>query len=234
MAEPNFSPESFTQAAQNGATLVSLVSTALQRIDPTLFRAIVLGGSRQATQLPPNCITTYGMTETGSGVVYNGKPLRGVELEIRDSIVYVRAPMLLRAYRDGSVPLDSDGWFCTNDIGSLSDDGILKIEGREGDLIITGGENVWPEIVEDALRDFEAITDLCVAGVPDKEWGHAVHVWVVAEKIESISLDAIRGHVKQTLPAHCAPRHIHFVGEIPRTALGKPQRSILVSGLQAP
>lgn len=232
MAEPNFSPESFTQAAQNGATLVSLVSTALQRIDPTLFRAIVLGGSRQASQLPPNCITTYGMTETGSGVVYNGKPLRGVELEIRNSIVYVRAPMLLRAYRDGSVPLDSDGWFCTNDIGSLSDDGVLKIEGREGDLIITGGENVWPEIVEDSLRDFDSITDLCVAGVPDPEWGHAVHVWIVTKESNLISLDAVRGHVKKTLAAHFAPRDVHIVSEIPRTALGKPLRSALVEGLQ--
>jgi O-succinylbenzoic acid--CoA ligase len=229
---PSFSPDSYEQAAKDGATLVSLVSTALQRIDPTLFRTIVLGGSRQAAQLPPNCVTTYGLTETGSGVVYNGTSLRGVELEIRDSIVYVKAPMLLRAYRDGSVPLDSNGWFRTGDRGSLSDIGVLQIEGREGDLIITGGENVWPEIVEDSLRDFESITDLCVAGVPDKEWGHSVHVWVVTEQVSSVSLDALRGHVKQTLPAHCAPRHVHFVTEIPRTALGKPQRSVLVNGLQ--
>ena len=229
---PSFSPESFEEGARDGATLVSLVSTALQRIDPTLFRAIVLGGSRQASQLPPNCITTYGLTETGSGVVYNGKALRGVELEIRDSIVYVRAPMLLRAYRDGSVPLDSDGWFCTNDRGSLSEEGVLSIEGRDGDLIITGGENVWPEVVEDSLRDFESITDLCVAGVPDKEWGHAVHVWIVTTHADSISLDALRGHVKKSLPAHFAPREVHIVSEIPRTALGKPQRSALVKGLQ--
>lgn len=234
MTLPNFSPDSCAEAAENGATLVSLVSTALQRIDPSLFRTIVLGGSRQAAQLPNNCITTYGLTETGSGVVYNGKALHGVELEIRDSIVYVRAPMLLRAYRDGSIPLDSNGWFCTNDRGSLSDDGVLSIEGREGDLIITGGENVWPEIVEDALRDFRTITDLCVAGVADAEWGHAVHVWIVTSDATQISLDAVRGHVKQTLPAHFAPRDIHVVAEIPRTSLGKPQRSVLVESLQAP
>ena len=229
---PSFSPESYEEAAKSGATLVSLVSTALQRIDPTLFRAIVLGGSRQASQLPPNCITTYGLTETGSGVVYNGKALRGVELEIRDSIVYIKAPMLLRAYRDGSVPLDSNGWFCTGDRGSLSDDGVLHIDGRDGDLIITGGENVWPENVEDALRNFPAITDLCVAGVPDPEWGHAVHVWLVTQEADKVSLDAVRAHVKQTLPAHCAPRQIYFVNEIPRTALGKPQRSLLVENLK--
>jgi len=232
IANPSFSPESVTDASQNGATLVSLVSTALQRIDPTLFRAIVLGGSRQASQLPANCITTYGLTETGSGVVYNGKALRGVELEIRNSIVYVRAPMLLRAYRDGSVPLDSDGWFCTNDRGSISEEGVLSIQGRDGDLIITGGENVWPEIVEDSLRDFPSITDLCVAGVPDPEWGHAVHVWIVTTDSIKVSIDALRGHVKQTLPAHFAPRQVHIVTEIPKTSLGKPQRSVLVKGLQ--
>ena len=233
IAAPSFSPETFIEAAQNGATLVSLVSTALQRIDPALYRMIVLGGSRQASQLPPNCVTTYGMTETGSGVVYNGKALRGVELEIRDSIVYVKAPMLLRAYRDGSVPLDSNGWFCTNDRGSLSDDGVLQIEGRDGDLIITGGENVWPEVVEDALRNFQTVTDLCVAGVPDPEWGRAIHVWVVTTDKNEVSLDALRAHVKQTLPAHFAPRQMHVISEIPRTAIGKPQRSLLVESLKS-
>ena len=229
---PSFSPDSYEEAAKSGATLVSLVSTALQRIDPSLFRTIVLGGSRQASQLPANCVTTYGLTETGSGVVYNGKALRGVELEIRDSIVYIKAPMLLRAYRDGSVPLDSKGWFCTGDRGSISDDGVLQIEGRDSDLIISGGENIWPENVEDALRDFPAVADLCVAGVPDPEWGHAVHVWIVTTSTDTPSLDAVRAHVKQTLAAHCAPRQLHIVSEIPRTALGKPQRSLLVESLK--
>lgn len=229
---PSFSPDSYEEAAKSGATLVSLVSTALQRIDPSLFRTIVLGGSRQASQLPANCVTTYGLTESGSGVVYNGKALRGVELEIRDSIVYIKAPMLLRAYRDGSVPLDSNGWFCTGDRGSISDDGVLQIEGRDSDLIISGGENIWPENVEDALRDFPDVTDLCVAGVPDPEWGHAVHVWLVTTSTDKPSLNAVRAHVKQNLPAHCAPRQVHIVSEIPRTALGKPQRSILVESLK--
>jgi len=229
---PSFSPDSYEEAAKSGATLVSLVSTALQRIDPSLFRTIVLGGSRHASQLPANCVTTYGLTESGSGVVYNGKALRGVELEIRDSIVYIKAPMLLRAYRDGSVPLDSNGWFCTGDRGSISDDGVLQIEGRDSDLIISGGENIWPENVEDALRDFPDVTDLCVAGVPDPEWGHAVHVWLVTTSTDKPSLNAVRAHVKQNLPAHCAPRQVHIVSEIPRTALGKPQRSILVESLK--
>jgi O-succinylbenzoic acid--CoA ligase len=110
---------------------------------------------------------------------------------------------------------------------------VLQIEGRDGDLIITGGENVWPEMVEDSLRDFQSVTDLCVAGVPDPEWGHAVHIWVVTTDKNELSLDALRAHVKQTLPAHFAPRQMHVVSEIPRTALGKPQRSLLVESLKS-
>jgi O-succinylbenzoic acid--CoA ligase len=228
IAMPGFSPESVTEAARNGATLVSLVSTALQRIDPTLFRAIVLGGSRQASQLPPNCITTYGLTETGSGVVYNGKALRGVELEIRDSIVYVRAPMLLRSYRDGSVPLDSDGWFCTNDRGSLSEEGVLSIEGRDGDLIITGGENVWPAPIETILENLDSIAEVAVIGRSDNEWGQVVTAVVVPSHPDNPpTLDALRDAVRATLPAYCAPRRLELVAELPRTPLGKVERRSL-------
>jgi O-succinylbenzoic acid--CoA ligase len=228
---PQFSIEAYNQAAQEGATLVSLVSTALQRVDPTLYRTIVLGGAKPPADRPANTVTTYGMTETGSGVVYDGVPLSDVEIEIRDSVVYVRAPMLLRAYRDGSIPLTSDGWFRTGDIGSFID-GTVSIAGREGDLIITGGENVWPESVEDALRSHPLVADICVAGTADAEWGQIVTAWIVPATNSEVTLDAIREHVKQSLPAHCAPRQIVITSAIPRTALGKPQRSLLVESFQ--
>ena len=87
----------------SGATLVSLVATALRRIDPTCFRSIVLGGSRPPADRPANSVTTYGMTETGSGVVYDGVPLDGVEVRIdHDGQIHLRGPMLLRCYRDGT------------------------------------------------------------------------------------------------------------------------------------
>lgn len=233
IAVPGFTPQAYTDGARDGATIVSLVATALQRIDPALYRTIVLGGSRPPSQLPNNCVTTYGLTETGSGIVYNARALRDVELEIRDSIVFVRAPMLLRAYRDGTIPLDSNGWLRTGDRGSLSDDGILSIEGREGDLIITGGENVWPETVEEALRSHHLVNDVCVAGVADPEWGSSVHAWIVSATPHDVSLETMRQHVKQTLPAHFAPRSVHVVSEIPRTALGKPKRWQLIAQLSA-
>ena len=103
------------------------------------------------------------MTETGSGVVYDGRPLDGVEVRIDDDgQIHLRGPMLLRAYRDGTDALDGDGWLATGDIGRWLDDGRLHVEGRAGDLIITGGENVWPEPVEAVLRDRPGVLDVAV------------------------------------------------------------------------
>jgi O-succinylbenzoic acid--CoA ligase len=226
IAVPAFSAEAYDAAAREGATLVSLVSTALQRVDNTKFRTIVLGGARPPKDRPANTVTTYGMTETGSGVVYDGVPLENVDIKIRGSIIYLKAPMLMRAYRDGESPLTDDGWLRTGDIGAF-ENGRLTVEGREGDLIITGGENVWPEDVEAAIRTSPMVTDVCVAGVPDDEWGQLVTAWIVANE-QTPSLEDIRSHVKETLPAHCAPRHIEIVSEIPRTSLGKPKRAELI------
>ena len=228
IAVPHFSVDAYDNAAQDGATLVSLVSTALQRVNASKYRKIVLGGSKPPPIRPNNCVTTYGMTETGSGVVYDGIPLDGVEIEVREGMIWLRCPMLMRAYRDGTQPFDAGGWYRTGDLGSFSN-GVLTVEGREGDLIITGGENVWPEQVEQILMSHPNITDACVAGVPDPEWGHAVHAWIVTT--HNISLNAVRGHVKETLPAYCAPKEVHIVSAIPRTALGKPQRAQLVVSL---
>lgn len=230
IAIPRFTPEACHDAVRAGATLVSLVATALARIDPRLFRTIVLGGSRPPADLPANVVTTYGMTETGSGVVYDGIPLDGVEVDLRDGVIHLRAPMLLRAWRDGSPAVDDEGWLRTGDLGRW-EDGRLVVDGREGDLIVTGGENVWPGPVEDVISSLEAVADVCVAGVADPEWGQAVHAWIVAEPGHEPTLDRVREHVKDSLPVWCAPKHVHLVEEIPRTALGKPKRADLVASI---
>ena len=208
------------------ATLVSLVTTALQRIDPSLFRAIVLGGARPPADRPPHCIATYGLTETGSGVVYNGKPLNSVEIETRDGEVHVRGPMLLRCYRDGTSPLTSDGWLPTGDLGFLRDDGSLHVEGRRGDVINTGGEKVWPDDVERQLIQHPDIHDVAVTGLPDNEWGQIVAAFVVSAR-PNLSLDEIRAHCRAQLPGYALPKQLELVEAIPRTALGKVRRSEL-------
>ena len=230
LTAPQFTPDAYEVAARDGATLVSLVATALRRVDPALFRTIVLGGSRPPADRPGNCVVTYGMTETGSGIVYDSRPLDGVEIEIRDSVIHVRAPMLMRGYRNSAAPIDPDGWFRTGDLGEFSN-GILTVHGREGDLIITGGENVWPERVEESLLAHPHVLDTCVAGVQDAEWGQAVTAWIVTDDARAVTLDAMRDHVKQTLPPYCAPRAVHVVSSIPRTTLGKPRRTELVASL---
>ena len=233
-------------AADHGCTLVSLVPTALRRIDPARFRTIVLGGSAMPPDLPPNAVTTYGMTETGSGVVYDGAPLAGVEVRIadgehggaggagdasgaRDGEIQLRAPMLLRCYRDGTDPRTADGWFPTGDAGEWdADEGRLRVFGRIGDVIVTGGEKVWPAAVERVLAAHPAVAEVVVTGEPDRDWGHRVVALVVpSDSAEPPTLDALRAAVKDELPAYAAPRELRLVPALPRTALGKVARARL-------
>ena len=223
-----FDADRVQAAARDGATAVSLVTTTLQRIDANLFRVIVLGGSRPPTDRPANVHTTYGLTETGSGVVYDGSPLEGVELMIApNDEVLVRCPMSLRCYRDGSTPVDADGWLHTGDIGNLLPDGRLNVQGRADDLIITGGENVWPDVVEGVLGTHTSVRDVAVVGVPDPEWGQRVVAWIVPHGAPP-SLADLRAHVLESLPGFCVPKELHIADALPRTAFGKVQRYLLV------
>lgn len=208
------------------ATLVSLVPATLPRIDAAQFRCIVLGGSRPPGDRPSNSVATYGMTETGSGVVYDGWPLKGVELRIVDGEVQVKGPMLLRSYRDGTDPKTADGWLPTGDLGALAEDGRLTVFGRSGDLIISGGENVWPEAVEALLARHPGVADVAITSVPDPHWGQAVTAIIVPTKADSpVHLSELREWVKLDLPAFCAPQAIVLAANIPRTALGKIRRA---------
>jgi len=210
-------------------TLVSLVPTLLQRLDVSRFRNVLLGGSRPPAGRPPHVIATYGLTETGSGVVYDGWALPGVELRIDQlGIIHVRGPMLMRCYRDGTVPLEPDGWLRTGDVGGFEPDGRLGVQGREGDLIITGGENVWPDPVEAVLATHPLVAEVAVAGTSDAEWGQIVTAWVVpTDAATPPSLEDLRQHAREQLPAFCAPRRLELVDALPRTPLGKVRRAAL-------
>jgi o-succinylbenzoate---CoA ligase len=156
-------------------------------------------------------------------------PLDGVELRIAAGEVHIRCPMLFRGYRDGTLPpVDGplvDGWFATGDAGHLDADGRLVVEGRIGELIITGGENVWPQAVEAVLAEHPAVRDVAVAGRPDPEWGEVVVAYVVSGDAPPPSLDELRDLVKASMPAYNAPRALVLVDEVPRTALGKIVRT---------
>ena len=222
---PAFDVAAVQEAAKNGATHASLVATALSRIDASLFRTILLGGSSAPDNLPSNVIATYGMTETGGGVVYNGQPLDNVEMKIVDGEIFLRCPMLMRAYRDDQTISITDGWYATGDIGEIDENGKLSVRGRQSDMIITGGENVWPSEVEYSLTSHPLVNQVVVRGMPDTTWGQRVVAYVVlndaAQTPEVKLLSDLREHVKQTLPAFCAPQQIVVLAEIPRTSLGK-------------
>jgi O-succinylbenzoic acid--CoA ligase len=214
---PSFDTEEVMRAAKRGATHVSLVLTALQRIDADAFDVILLGGSRMPANLPSNVVTTYGLTETMGGIVYDGRPLDGVEIRIVDGEIHVKCAMLMRGYRDGSSPGE---WFPTGDLGTFDELGRLVVEGRRGHLIVTGGEKVWPHQVEDALVSHPDVIDCAVLGIPDDEWGARVVAWVVSRS-DRLSLAEIRGWVRDRLSTYHAPKEIRLVQRIPRTALGK-------------
>jgi acyl-CoA synthetase (AMP-forming)/AMP-acid ligase II len=138
--------------------------------------------------------------------------------------------MLLRAYRTddpaGHDPKDADGWFATGDLGEVDDDGTVRVHGRRGDLVITGGENVWPSAVERALGGHPGVAEVAVFGRPDGTWGQRVTAVVVAsDPSRPPSLAELREWAKQTLPGYAAPRELVLVDELPRTASGKVRRS---------
>ncbi len=221
---PRFDPGEVEDAARRGATRVSLVATALKRCDTSAFRTVLLGGSAIPADRPANAVATYGMTETGSGLVYDGYPIDTAEVRIVEGEVQVHGPMLLRSYRSGHDPKTEDGWLPTGDGGDLAEDGRLTVHGRRGDMIITGGENVWPEPVERILEQHGDLAAVAVIGRPDAEWGQVVTAVVELSGARIPELSELRDMVKAELPVHHAPKAIEVTDRIPRTASGKPQR----------
>ena len=243
---PGFEAETVEQIGRSGrATHVSLVTTALRRLDPSVFTCVLLGGSKAPDQLPTNVVTTYGMTESGSGVVYDGRPLAGVEIAIalpdgafagpggEQGEILLRAPMLLRDYRDGnvdrSVGPDGDAtWYATGDGGRLEADGLLTVSGRLDDVITTGAEKVWPDVVERVLNAHPDVAEVAVWKRSDPEWGERVVAWVVPGD-EAPSLEELRRIVTETIAPWAAPRELVIVDDLPRTAAGKVRRRELES-----
>ena len=221
--------------ARRGATLVSLVATTLGRCDASGYRTVLLGGAAPPATLPANVVTTYGMTETGSGCVYDGRPLDGVELRIGDGTigddgeVLVRGPMLLRAYRDGTDPRLPGGWLPTGDAGRLEGDGTLAVFGRMAEVVVTGAEKVWPGVVEDIVAQLPSVAEVAVWKRPDPEWGERVVAWVVVRAgSEPPVLDEVRALVASQLAPYAAPRELVVVATLPRTPGGKVRRADLV------
>ena len=229
-------PAALLEAARAGATHVSLVATALRRCDPSAFELILLGGAAPPAGLPANVVTTYGMTETGSGVV-DGLPLTGVELAIEHpddtglGEILLKGPMLLRSYRDRPASLSrgpdgSGGWLRSGDLGRLSPAGLLEVRGRRSEVIVTGAEKVFPADVERVLAEVAGVAEVAVWKRPDPEWGERVVAFVVPAG-EPPSLDELRARVSEALAPYAAPKELVLVASLPRTDSGKLRRGAL-------
>jgi O-succinylbenzoic acid--CoA ligase len=209
-------------------TLVSLVPTMLARLldagltHPPTLRWALLGGGPIAPALLERAeaagvpvAPTYGMTEACSQIATFGFPLAGVDLRLADGEIHVRGPIVATG------ALAADGWLHTGDLGAFDARGRLQIVGRTADTIVTGGENVAPTEVEDALLAHPAVADAGVSSRPDVEWGEAIVAAVVLRPGHDVAPDELRAHTAARLARFKVPKDIRFVDSLPRTVSGK-------------
>jgi O-succinylbenzoic acid--CoA ligase len=248
-----FRAESFAAASAQlasgaGRRYTSLVPTQLHRLLGSAagvdalrgFDAILLGGAATAPSLVAaaraagiRVVTTYGMSETCGGCVYDGVPLDGVRVDLEpDGRVLLSGPVLATGYR-GRPDLDAQSfvrrggerWLRTTDVGALDPVGVLTVLGRLDDMIVTGGTKVAPAAVERVLGELDGVVEACVVGLTDEEWGQAVTaVLVLRPGAPMPDLAAVRATVESRLGRSAAPRHLVVVDALPLRGPGKVDR----------
>ncbi len=178
-------------------------------------------------------VSTYGMSETAGGCVYDGVPLAGVRVEIgSDARIRLGGPTLADGYLgrpDATADAFGDGWFRTGDLGRWSG-GRLEVLGRADDVIVTGGENVAAAAVERVLVAQPGVRVACVVGLPDPEWGEVVGAVVVRDPgARTTTWEApLRATVRAALGRAAVPRRLLAVAEIPLRGVGKPDRGAVL------
>ena len=205
------------------------------------YAAVLVGGAaldvatrQRALAAGVRVVTTYGMSETAGGCVYDGLPLDGVTVDLdADGLLLLGGPTLASGYlgRPGD-PALAGGRFRTGDLGRWRD-GRLEVLGRADDVIVTGGEKVAPAAVERVLAAQPGVLAACVAGVPDAVWGQAVAAVVVwadppgrGDRAQMDgAADRLRAAVRAELGRAAVPRRIVTVAEIPLRGIGKPDRA---------
>jgi o-succinylbenzoate---CoA ligase len=233
--------------AGSGCAHVSLVPTQLHRLleaGPATplagYSCVLLGGAQapagllaaaRAAGVP--VVTTYGMTETCGGCVYDGIPLDGTQVAIRSDEhdspdesgrIWISGPVLFSGYLGQTADPAAlrDGWFRTGDLGWLDSSGRLVVRGRADDVINTGGHKVVPGEVAAVLQTCPGVRDVAVVGQPDPEWGERVIAVVVpADQADPPALELLRLHVRQRLPRYAAPSRVVLVDAVPMLPSGK-------------
>lgn len=215
-------------------------SRALTRLD-----AVLLGGSAAAPDLLARArargvpvVTTYGMSETCGGCVYDGLPLDGVSVRLEeDGRVNLAGPMLFDGYVGEprrTAEVLRDGWFRTDDLGRLDDSGRLHIAGRIDDVANSGGVKVPLAAVERRLREHPGIREVAVLARPDVEWGQVVVAFAVAVDAGPLPpLSSLRDFVAESCPREWAPREVVQCERLPMLASGKVDRQALLAASDA-
>ncbi|HWW68007.1 MAG TPA: acyl-CoA synthetase [Solirubrobacterales bacterium] len=185
----------------------------------------------------------YGSTEVAYATVATpedlraapgtaGRPPRGTVVRLYDEIgrevprgevgrIFVGNEMSFEGYTGGGGKEVIDGLLCSGDVGHIDSAGRLFIDGRDDEMIVSGGENVFPREVEDLLSDHEAVVEASVIGVSDEEFGQRLKAFVVVAGDAEASEDELKAHVKANLASYKTPREVEFLAELPRNATGK-------------
>jgi fatty-acyl-CoA synthase len=198
-------------------------------------------------------VITYGQTEASPGITNSstddslerrvstiGRPLPHTEVKIVDpktgkmvprgetGEICARGYMIMRCYYNNPVAtdqvVDKEGWLHTGDLGTLDEDGYCKITGRLKDMVIRGGENIYPREIEEFLYTHQAISDVQVIGVPDKKYGEELMAWIKLKKDAKATPEEIKNFCKGRIAHFKVPRYIKFVDEFPMTVSGKIQK----------
>jgi O-succinylbenzoic acid--CoA ligase len=190
-------------------------------------KAVLVGGAalssslrQQAEAVGIKIVTTYGMTETCGGCVYDGTTLEGVEVEIREGKICIKGPVLA-----SSITLN-DGWFETNDVGEY-DKNRLVVIGRSDDVIISGGENLSLNAVENSLSLAFPEAQFAAFSIEDPQWGQALQIAVVG----SIGDREISTHLQNDLGEFAKPKGVHRMSSLPLLGIGKIDRKSLAKGI---
>lgn len=225
--------------------LVRLLDSPAELAALRRFDAVLVGGAAAAKPLVTRAldagvrvVTTYGMSETAGGCVYDGLPLAGVRVRIVDGVVELAGPMLATGYRldpGATAAAFVDGWFRTSDLGVLRRDGSLEILGRVDFVINTGGVKVSPAAVEAVLTAQPGVAEACVVDLPDAQWGQLVAAVVVPVDFARLPVAAdLTGAVRKALGAPAVPKVLRFAGDLPLRGPGKVDRSGVRTLLASP
>jgi fatty-acyl-CoA synthase len=210
---------------------------AFERTDLSSLRLCVVGGAPMPEALLATwhargveLVEGYGLTEGAPNVLYDGKPYPHVDVSLSDEQeLLVKGPNVFAGYwRNEQATRDAftaDGWLRTGDVAERDAAGNYRIRGRLKDMVISGGENVYPAEVEAVLHEHPAVVDAAVVGRPDARWGEVCVAFVVVR--EPIDADALLEHCRARLARFKVPKEIRFVDALPRNAMNKIRKDEL-------